>query len=105
MATASTRSATERPRASSAWASEQVVGRVEVLAQRSVELDDAGAGRHGRGGVGATGCRRRSRIDDVGRGEEERVRAAPVPVGDERDERVAGRRDGSRAIRVERRPA
>ena len=66
---------------------DEVLGRVEVEGQRSVELDDGRAGGLGRGQVrGAAADAERER-DRVGWADEQHVRAASVAVGDDRDER------------------
>ena len=67
---------------------DEVVGRIEVDRERAVDLDVGRAGGLGGGSVGAPAARPEREVDDVGRPERERVRAAAVPVGDEDDDVV-----------------
>ena len=101
IATASIRSATDR--LGRLVACGRGAGRraCRCRAQRAVELDD-GAPAAARGlDVGRVAVAAEAEVDHVGRGEQERVRPAAVPVGDDRDERGPVRR----ALRDERRRA
>src|SRR6186997_1561258 len=62
---------------------QQVVGRVEVEAERPVQLDVARAGVSGAGLVGGPAVATERRLDRIGRGEDEAVRAAVMAVGGE----------------------
>ena len=55
--------------------------------QRAVELDDRAPPTRRRRDVRRPAVAAEADVDDVGRREEQRVRAAAVPVGHERDER------------------
>ena len=74
----------------------EVVGRIEVDRERAVDLDVRRADCLGRGSMGAPAARPEREVDDVGRPERERVRAAAVPVGDEDDDAL-GRSAGPSA--------
>ena len=68
----------------------EVVGRIEVDRERAVDLDVGRAGGLGGGSMGAPAARPEREVDDAGRPERERVRAAAVLVGDEDDDRGRG---------------
>src|SRR5687767_15757832 len=71
MATASIRSATHRLRGA-LLGQEQIIGGIEVVAERTIEIDEPGAG--GRGGcrVGGMAVASETHLDGVGWGEQQR---------------------------------